>query len=86
MPPTMRARVVRIGKSKGIPIPKVWLDRLGLVDEVELAVHGDDLIIRRPRHPRDGWAQAFAAMAAHGDDALLDTPAESAWDAKEWEW
>ena len=86
MQPVMRARVVRIGNSRGIRIPKVWLEQLGLRDEVEMAVHKDGLVIRRPSRPRQGWAQAFQAMAAGKDDALLDKSTATRWDAEEWEW
>ena len=43
----VKARVVRIGNSRGIRIPKVWLDQLDLDNEVELAVQKDRLVIRR---------------------------------------
>jgi antitoxin MazE len=86
MQPVMRARVVRIGNSRGIRIPKVWLEQLGLKDEVEMAVHKDGLLIRRPSHPRQGWAQAFEAMARHKDDQVIDELTANRWDAEEWEW
>jgi antitoxin MazE len=86
MHPVIRARVVRIGNSRGIRIPKVWLEQLGLKNEVEMAVHQDVLVIRRPSHPRQGWAQAFEAMAANKDDQMLDEPTTDRWDAEEWEW
>ncbi len=37
---------------------------------------------------RQGWADAFQAMAERGDDELLDGDALqlSAWDEEEWEW
>jgi len=82
----VRARVVRIGNSRGIRIPKVWLDQLGLDDEVELAVHKDRLVIRRSHRPREGWEAAFRSMAEHRDDRLLDEPAATKWDREEWEW
>lgn len=64
------------------------LDQLDLLDEVEMEVQKDRLIIRPLRPPRCGWAQQFQAMAASGDDALLDAAAPSltAWDEEEWEW
>lgn len=83
---TVRARVVRIGNSRGIRIPKVWLDQLDLGDEVELAVRQDSLVVRPARTPRDGWSEAFRAMAARHDDALLDEPRPTEWDEKEWRW
>ena len=86
MEQTVRARVVRIGNSRGIHIPKVWLDQLNLGDEVELAVRQDSLVVRRAHSPREGWTQAFQAMAAKHDDRLLDEPLTTDWDTKEWRW
>ena len=85
---SITTRVVKIGNSRGIRIPKPLLDRLGLAEEVELAVEGDQLIIRPIRRPRDGWDEQFELMAERGDDRLLDVEASSLtrWDAEEWEW
>ena len=80
-----KAHVVRIGNSRGIRIPKVLLEQLEIGDEVEMSVRRGGLIIRPARRPREGWADAFRQMAAHGDDRLLDQPAPTKWQAKEWE-
>ena len=82
----VRARVVRIGNSRGIRIPKVWLEQLGVADEVEMAVQEDRLVIRRPRNAREGWAEAFRAMSTAGDDRLLEVTVPTVWDTEEWEW
>lgn len=82
----VKARVVRIGNSRGIRIPKVWLEQLEIGEEVELSVHKDRLTIRPARRPRQGWAEAFRRMAAQGDDRLLDQPTPTRWQAHEWEW
>ncbi|HTD46993.1 MAG TPA: AbrB/MazE/SpoVT family DNA-binding domain-containing protein [bacterium] len=81
-----KARVVRIGNSRGIRIPKVLLEQLEIGEEVEMSVHRGGLTIRSARRPREGWADAFRQMAVHGDDRLLDQPALTKWQAKEWEW
>jgi antitoxin MazE len=84
----MTTRVVRIGNSQGVRIPKPLLEEAGLVGEVEMFVENDALVIRRARKPREGWAEAFAEMARRGDDALLDDPTQtpSRWDEEEWQW
>jgi antitoxin MazE len=70
---TLKSRIIKIGNSKGVRIPKAWLAELGVEEEVELAIQAKQIIIRsitsRPRH---NWAQQFRAMAARGDDKLLD--------------
>ena len=84
----MRARIVRIGNSHGIRIPKPILEATGLSDEVELEVGDDRLVVRAIRRPREGWDAGFASMAEAGDDELLDGEVieASSWDEDEWEW
>jgi antitoxin MazE len=85
---SMKTRIVRIGNSKGIRIPKPLLDQAGLEGEVDIEARKDSLVIRAARKPRDGWSQAFREMAARGDDQLIDgdAPNLSSWDKDEWEW
>jgi antitoxin MazE len=87
---TVMTRVITIGNSRGIRIPKVLLDQIGLKKEeqVELAVERDRLIIRPVRRLRHDWDDQFKLMAQRGDDRLLDaaTPSLTRWDAEEWEW
>jgi antitoxin MazE len=68
----MKTRIVRIGNSWGVRIPKPLLERSGLTDEVEIEAQADQLVIRPARRPREGWAEAFRAMAERGDDALIE--------------
>jgi antitoxin MazE len=84
----MKARLVRIGNSQGIRIPKPLLEQAGLRDEVEIEVEGNRLVIFPLHHPRAGWDEAFQAMARQGDDALLDSGelVPTQWDEEEWEW
>jgi len=85
----MKTRIVRIGNSRGIRIPKPLLETAGLgEEEVEIRAVKDSLVIRSARKPRAGWEEAFREMARKGDDALLDenAPPLSSWDEEEWEW
>ena len=84
----MKTRIVRIGNSKGVRIPKPLLEEAGLDDEVDITIQGQSLVIRPVNNPRAGWADAFAQMAERGDDALLDGEdiSLSSWDKEEWEW
>jgi len=82
----VKAHIIRIGNSRGIRIPKLWLEQLGLEDEVELAVQSHRLVIRPARRPRQGWEERFRAMAEHGDDRLLDESTPTQWENGEWEW
>ena len=84
----MKTRIVRIGNSQGVRIPKLLLERSNLAEEVELEAEENRIIIRSMRQPRQDWERAFRAMAEHGDDALLDNnlPIQTQWDEREWQW
>ena len=84
----MKTRIVRIGNSQGIRIPKPLLEAAGLGDEVVLTSRPGGLLNRPARTQRAGWAEAFQEMAKRGDDTLLAdiSPTLSDWDEEEWEW
>ncbi len=84
----MRARVVRIGNSQGIRIPKPLLQQIGVGDDVDLQVEDNQIVIRPLSNPRAGWDQAFESMAESGDDALViaDEGLSHSWDEDEWQW
>jgi antitoxin MazE len=86
MSTAIRTRIIRIGNSQGIRIPKVLLEQSGINTEVEIEVHGDHLTIRTAPQLRRGWDLAFAAMAAQHDDVLLDDVSTTNWEQDEWEW
>lgn len=82
----MKARLVRIGNSRGVRLPKPLIEEAGLSDEVELQVKDGALIIRPVRVSRAGWAESAKALGAEGGDGLLDPPTPTRFDEKEWEW
>ena len=82
----VKARIVRIGNSQGVRIPKPLLEEAQLGDEVELRAEAGRIVIERADAPRAGWAEAFAAMASAGDDALLELPTATVFDETEWSW
>ena len=81
----IKTRIVKIGNSQGIRIPKVVVDQLGLAADIELEVQDDQLIIRPARQARVGWDEQFRQMAEHGDDRILDpaAPHLSHWNEEE---
>ena len=68
----MKTRIVRIGNSQGIRIPKLLLLHSNLAEEVEVEAEHDRIIIRSAKQPRQTWAAAFRSMSKLGDDSLLD--------------
>jgi len=84
----MKTRIVKIGNSLGVRIPKVLLEQSRLAEEVEIEAFDRQIVIRAARQPRDDWDAAFQAMAENGDDKLLDAEAKNlnGWDETEWQW
>jgi antitoxin MazE len=84
----MKTKLIRIGNSRGIRIPKALLDQCDFKETVELETHNGCLTIRSVDAPREDWDEAFRQMAEAGDDVLLDQNIQlsTAWDETEWEW
>jgi len=82
----MKTRLVRIGNSRGVRLPKAIIDQAGLTEEVELGVRAGAVIIARATSGRSGWADAARHMHQRDDDQLLDPPAPTRFDEEEWEW
>ena len=82
----IRSKVIKIGNSRGIRIPRTLLEQAGLTDEVEMMVEGNKLIFHSARLLRQGWDAQFTAMAEQGDDRLLDQAPVTQWDEDEWTW
>ena len=79
----VRAKLVKIGNSRGIRLAKPLLEVAGLADEVEIEAAPGVLTIRPSLHRRAGWAEAAAACDAEG---LLDEMTTTRFDDKEWAW
>jgi antitoxin MazE len=87
MSTVIKTRLVKIGNSQGVRIPKLILDQLNLSSDVELEVQADHLIVRPSAHPRAAWPEQLRQMAERGDDQLLDADASlTEWEATEWQW
>ena len=80
----MKTKLVRIGNSRGIRLPKLLIEQAGLEDDVQLELQGGTVVIRPLASTRAGWAEA-AALAA-SEDGLLDPIVATTFDRDEWTW
>ncbi len=83
---TAKTRIVRIGNSRGIRVPKLLLDQADLPDEVELRAEPGRLVVSAAARPRAGWAAKARSMHTRGDDRLLDATTATQFDETEWQW
>ena len=82
----MKARLIRIGNSRGVRLPKPVIEGAGLQDDVELRVRGNTVVIGPRKRPRVGWAEAAKQMRQAGDDKLLDPEFPTKFEEREWRW
>lgn len=83
---SISTRIVPIGNSQGVRIPRALLEQSGIGGEVTLTVEENRIVISPAHRPREGWEEAFKRMAQAGDDQLLDSEVNNAFDTEEWEW
>ena len=85
----MRTKLIAIGNSRGVRLPKAVLEQCAMTDDIELEVKAGQLVLRAAGRPRAGWEAAFARMARRGDDRLLNAESvhkPTAWERDEWRW
>ena len=85
----MITKVIKIGNSRGIRIPKYIIEQKGLNDEVELEVKNDSLVIKPVKKTRANWDLSFKLMSENKDDILLDEESllhQNSWNNDEWVW
>ena len=82
----MKTKIIRIGNSRGIRIPKSFIEEAELEDEVEIRVVESGVLIRKVHAPRASWDEAAKKLRERGEDGLLDEPVSNDFDEFEWEW
>jgi len=82
----MKTRLVQIGNSRGVRIPKPLLQEAGLEDEVQLTLGPDGILISPLAAVRAGWAESSRLVRERGEDGLLDPAVPTRFDRSSWEW
>jgi len=83
---TTKTRIVRIGNSRGIRVPKLLLDQADLPEEVEIRAEPGRLVVSAAARPRARWAAKARAMHERGDDVPLDGATSTRFDETDWRW
>jgi len=83
---TVKTRIVQIGNSRGLRVPKPLLEQAQLPDEVEVRAEPGRLVVTGVRRPRAGWAAAARSMRLRNEDRPLDESTPTRFDQREWRW
>ena len=80
----MEAKIIAIGNSKGVRLPRSALSQAKLTegDTVRVSVRNRSIVLAATRRPRAGWAEAFRAAGAGSvrEDLWGAVPLDEAWD------
>ena len=82
----VKLKIVQIGNSRGVRLPKLLLAQCGIKKEVEVEAIDGAIVLRPAKKPRAGWEDSFAEMSKQNDDALIISDLKNDFDDGEWEW
>ena len=82
----MKTRLVKIGNSRGVRIPKPLIEEAGLENEVEMRIVEAGILIEGSPDARVGWDEAARRVRERGDDRLIDEVVPTEFDQTEWTW
>ena len=85
----MKTKLIRIGNSQGVRIPKPLIVESGITEEIEMILRDNEIVLRSAETTRKNWEASFKKMAEHGDDALLDQEEiekPTDWEEDDWTW
>jgi len=82
----MKAKLVQIGNSRGVRLPKPLIEEAKLKDEVDINVREGAIVITSIGKPRSGWAESAKLMHNRQGDKLIDPISETQFDQTEWQW
>ena len=67
----MYIKVIKVGNSKGLRIPKSIIEEYEIEDEIEMILKEDHIELHPKSNPRSKWRSKFKKMANLKDDELL---------------
>jgi antitoxin MazE len=82
----MKAKLVQIGNSRGVRLPKPIIEEAQLEDEVDIHVREGSVIITSMAKVRAGWAESAKELHDQKADVLVDAYTATSFDETEWKW
>jgi antitoxin MazE len=82
----MKTRLIRVGNSRGLLLPKLFIEQAGFKDEVEIELRKGAIVIVSTKPPRSGWEKAAKQIHERDEDLLFDSPTPTHFDQSEWQW
>ena len=67
-PKTVELKIIPIGNSRGVRLPKEIIERYAIEDSIVLEVREETLVFRNKHDKRLSWEGTFKAMARERED------------------
>ena len=67
-PKIVELKIVRIGNSRGVRLPKEIIERYAIGDSIVLEAREETLVFRNKHDKRLSWEDTFKAMARERED------------------
>jgi antitoxin MazE len=67
-PRTVELKIVAIGNSRGVRLPREIIERYAIEDSIVLEVREETLVFRNKHDKRLSWEDTFKAMARERED------------------
>lgn len=68
LPKTVELKIVPIGNSRGVRLPKALLERYAISDSVLMEEHAEGLFLRSKKDKRLSWEDTYKDMAGEQED------------------
>ena len=82
----MRIKLIDIGNSKGIRLPKTLISQYHLEDEISIEPFKDGLLIKSVGKSRVGWEKAFKENYTEDKNIKDWTGIQNKFDQEDWTW
>ena len=65
---TVELKIIPIGNSRGVRLPKAIIERYAITDTIVLEAHEEGLMFRNKHDKRLSWENTFKEMARERED------------------
>ncbi|MBO6794089.1 MAG: AbrB/MazE/SpoVT family DNA-binding domain-containing protein [Balneolaceae bacterium] len=80
----MKTKLIKVGNSKGVRIPKPMIEEAGLSDDIELILDDNRIILQSTITPRANWDEGFSTDSESVGETVPYLSND--WDEEEWTW
>ena len=84
----MTLKLVQIGNSMGIRLPKNLIEQFNFSTDIEVEIKREGLLLRKKKNNRAGWKKQILKEIKRGGvpELLIDDHIENEFDESEWQW